>query len=365
VAASDRIFGRVMDLLEPGEGDRPQIQVMMSDHGEMLEDYPGMVGHGRYHHEPAIRIPLMIRLSWESEHRLIEEPVQLIDVYPTLMDLSRLEPVTELKGRSLAAAVLRGESPEASRDLVVETNKHKAKITSLVRNDLKYNYTTHSVPLKRKLDSQARRAGDEELSRLGEAGTEEIERARGAEAEPFRETLFRYLQSVDGRFIVRVSNPGPEDRIVKGRFEVTAPPRDVYISHGLIRDWSLEKGDVLATETGSDRVELELSLPAGDVDYLVVLHPEEGLRLHLFDEDDRPLTAETIAVGPGAGTPVPSPIDFASLTAEAATSEEEPLGGDGFGVRIWRTTGFVPFSVEPSELDEERVERLKALGYLQ
>jgi arylsulfatase A-like enzyme len=365
VAVSDRIFGRVMDLLEAKAEGRHQIQVMMSDHGEMLEDLPGMIGHGRYHHEPAIRIPLMIRLSWENEHRVIDEPVQLNDLYPTLLDLSRLEPVTEMKGRSLAPAVLRGEAPPPSRDLFVETNKDGVKITSLVKRDSKYNYSTTVKAPDRGPKNLRSSAGQEELVRLGGEGDEDIRPGGDPDAEPFRRAVSGYLQSVDGRIVVRVSNRGREPRTLTGRFELTAPVRDPHVTRGLIRDWSLEQGDFLTAEKGSNEVELELTVEAGDVDYLFVIHPEEQVRLHLFDEQGRPLAPEAVALGPDGTAPSSLPIDLSSSADELARSETEPEQQDGFSVRIWKTAGFVPFSVEASQLDEERVERLKALGYLQ
>jgi|GEM_PF-5787844 len=362
VAASDHLFGRVFDSLEARRGDRPQIQVLMSDHGEMLEDEPGVVGHGRSHHEPLIRVPLMIRLSWMDEHRVVDDPVQIIDVYPTLLALSGLTPLAEIQGRSLASTVAGASPPPRSRSFFVETNKDGVKITSLLRRDQKFNYQS---TLAQSLEEPVRGdVGAEEWFRIASNGSEPAHREDGPVSKELRDAVFGYLQSVDQRYLLRVSNRSTEQRTLTGHLELTPPGRGSHDPRDLVRDWGLEADDALAVRKGSVRMDFRFSLEPGDVDVLVILHAAQSLRIHLSDETGQTLSADLITLGDGTRHPESLPIELAAYPRQALASEHAPAEPSGFSVSLWKTSGFTPFEVNGSRLDEEMVERLRALGYL-
>jgi arylsulfatase A-like enzyme len=96
------------DLRELGLFDVALIAVT-SDHGERLgEREPGAAGGDLFLEE--LRVPLVLKFptAWEVEPREIDDPVELIDLHPTLLQAcgSRLE--HEADGASLLPLVLRG-----------------------------------------------------------------------------------------------------------------------------------------------------------------------------------------------------------------------------------------------------------------
>jgi arylsulfatase A-like enzyme len=82
-----------------------------ADHGEglMQRDY---WTHGMFVYEEEVRVPLIVR--WPGHvpaGRVIREPVELIDVAPTLLDLAALEvELPDVEGHSLANS-LQGDAP--------------------------------------------------------------------------------------------------------------------------------------------------------------------------------------------------------------------------------------------------------------
>jgi len=108
----DREIGRLLDgLAAHGLRDRAVI-VLLSDHGESLgEDARLPDHHGLYVYEPLVRIPLAIRAPG-AVPKQIEEPVSLIDVYPTLVELLAVPPVAGLDGTSQFLHLLPDGPPE-------------------------------------------------------------------------------------------------------------------------------------------------------------------------------------------------------------------------------------------------------------
>ena len=99
----DRQIGRMLAFLEEsGLLDRTVI-VFSADHGQTLGSHGGLVDKGWHHFEETHRIPLIIRFP-DGTHRgqAIHEPVSLVDLYPTILDLAGLQ-VDEgaIHGRSL------------------------------------------------------------------------------------------------------------------------------------------------------------------------------------------------------------------------------------------------------------------------
>ncbi len=79
--------------------------VLVGDHGEEFDE-KGRWGHSKSVTNALVRVPLMIRLPAGAEGgRRIDDPVRLIDVAPTILDLIGLEAPEEFHGTSLAAAL--------------------------------------------------------------------------------------------------------------------------------------------------------------------------------------------------------------------------------------------------------------------
>jgi arylsulfatase A-like enzyme len=119
-----RLDRALADYLE--EADRAgllanAIVVVTSDHGEAFGEH-GTLHHGRSLREELLRVPLAIRAPGWPEGRVVDEPVSLLDVAPTILDLVGL-PAADVDGRSLAA-VVRGE---AGRPCLAQEHRTQAE----------------------------------------------------------------------------------------------------------------------------------------------------------------------------------------------------------------------------------------------
>jgi len=75
------------------------VVVLTSDHGESLGERDCW-GHGLNLYQESLHVPLLMRGPGIA-HESVEEPVQHLDLAPTLLDLVRLPVPTEMVGRSL------------------------------------------------------------------------------------------------------------------------------------------------------------------------------------------------------------------------------------------------------------------------
>ena len=103
------IGGVVRALEDAGMADETLI-VVTADHGEELLEHGAMLAHGRTLYRELIQVPVILRsLGEPAEPRVIEEPVQLVDLFPTVLDALGRAPL-ELPGRSLLPALAQGGS---------------------------------------------------------------------------------------------------------------------------------------------------------------------------------------------------------------------------------------------------------------
>lgn len=107
IRALDTEMGRLLERLRGLGIDRDVAIAFLSDHGEEFHD------HGRMWHEHSaygelMHVPLIIRWpAGVAAGRVIDDPVHLIDVMPTLLDFGRLPPPEGIQGHSLAPLLLK------------------------------------------------------------------------------------------------------------------------------------------------------------------------------------------------------------------------------------------------------------------
>jgi len=106
-SADDYLGGFFEELRRRGLWDRALI-VLTSDHGESLGER-GVVGHGGLYLEQ-LRVPLIIKFPTGTGPgpRRVGEPVELVDVLPTLFSLCSVPVPRDLDGRSLLPILYRG-----------------------------------------------------------------------------------------------------------------------------------------------------------------------------------------------------------------------------------------------------------------
>jgi choline-sulfatase len=105
----DAQLGRLLDALE-ARGRRTLV-VFTADHGEGLGQHDHL-GHAVNLHEEVLRVPLIF--SWlgsDQAPRRIERAVSLVDVAPTVLELSGLPALERSDGTSLARSVRDGAEP--------------------------------------------------------------------------------------------------------------------------------------------------------------------------------------------------------------------------------------------------------------
>lgn len=122
VAFTDRAIGELLSGLEAAGLGGETIVVLVADHGEEFGEHGG-TGHGRTLHREILHVPLMLSVPG-IEPRRVAEPVESVDLLPTLLELLGLEPAEHAAGRSLLPAMLGDALPERPRlaELALHTN---------------------------------------------------------------------------------------------------------------------------------------------------------------------------------------------------------------------------------------------------
>jgi arylsulfatase A-like enzyme len=121
---ADAQLGALVDTLAAeGALDRT-LMVLAGDHGEGLMQH-GHMQHGLHIYEEAVRVPLVLHWPERLPARVIEEPVQLADVAPTVAGLLGLAwPERPGQGRSLAAAARGAERPDPAREVLLQRRRY-------------------------------------------------------------------------------------------------------------------------------------------------------------------------------------------------------------------------------------------------
>jgi choline-sulfatase len=110
IAEADRIVGELLAELEKLDVYKRAIVILLSDHGEGLNDH-GEEEHGVLLYNEAIHVPLLLKLpGGQLAGETGSRPVQLTDVAPTLLSLLGQAPPQALQGVSLVD-ILGPEAP--------------------------------------------------------------------------------------------------------------------------------------------------------------------------------------------------------------------------------------------------------------
>ena len=118
LAYTDSQFGRFIKALrEDPSWDRTAV-IVAGDHGEGLYEHDERF-HATLVYETTQHVPLIVRTP-DSRAGRIAEPVGIVDLTPTILDLAGVDPPEDLRGVSLVPA-LRGTEPER-RDLYFESH---------------------------------------------------------------------------------------------------------------------------------------------------------------------------------------------------------------------------------------------------
>jgi arylsulfatase A-like enzyme len=89
---------------------RNTLIVVTSDHGESLDENRYYLEHGNVPYQSNAAVPLIFALEGRLARRVVDAPVGVIDVYPTILDLAGAPPQPGVQGTSLVPLL------EGSRD---------------------------------------------------------------------------------------------------------------------------------------------------------------------------------------------------------------------------------------------------------
>ncbi len=148
IAYTDAQLGLLFDQLEArGLLDRA-IVIVTSDHGEQFWEHGGW-RHGSTLYDHQLLVPLILHLPQELRQqlgggRVVEQQVQLVDLYPTVLDLLGVELTQEIQGRSLMPLLAGGEAPP--RKAFSENTNVKAFERKSIRSE-RFKYI-RSIPKK-------------------------------------------------------------------------------------------------------------------------------------------------------------------------------------------------------------------------
>ncbi|MCP3964327.1 MAG: sulfatase-like hydrolase/transferase [bacterium] len=118
VAEADRIVGELLDELRALDLYDRSVIVLLSDHGEGLGDH-GEDEHGVLLYRESLQVPLLVKLpSGDRGGTSVATPVALVDVFPTLLDLTGISRPEGLAGVSLLRA---RDGETSSRTIYAET----------------------------------------------------------------------------------------------------------------------------------------------------------------------------------------------------------------------------------------------------
>ncbi len=116
----DHQVGRVLDALRASPYADYTLIVLFSDHGYHIGEKNRVSKHGLW--EEATRVPLIVVRPNENSGRQCDQPVGLIDLYPTLTDLCELPHVEANEGRSLRPLL---DDPDAEWRTAISTTYAK------------------------------------------------------------------------------------------------------------------------------------------------------------------------------------------------------------------------------------------------
>ncbi|HEX9636555.1 MAG TPA: sulfatase [Acidobacteriota bacterium] len=128
IAFTDSQIAVLLESLRISGLEHDTVIAITADHGEGLMQH-GHMGHGVHIYEESVRVPLLMR--WPGKigaGRIISEPVELVDLAPTLLDLARLpyDP-GRFQGRSLAASLLDGDPLEPTRPIYLHRRPYRGE----------------------------------------------------------------------------------------------------------------------------------------------------------------------------------------------------------------------------------------------
>ncbi|MFO0981851.1 MAG: sulfatase [Planctomycetota bacterium] len=145
------------------------IVVITADHGEEFWEHKGLY-HGKTLYDEIVHVPLVFAVPARSQPQVVDDPVSLVDLAPTLLDLLGLPPERRMLGAPLAALA---RAPAAADSVVfAEVDCQNQAQRSMLRSRA-YKLIANGDPHKQLDCFRDRYADGDELFDLGADPTEQ------------------------------------------------------------------------------------------------------------------------------------------------------------------------------------------------
>jgi len=213
VSFVDAQIGRVLDKLRKTGLDKKTIVVFTSDHGYHLGEHGHWQKQTLFEH--ATRVPLIFSgpgISSGLDH--IDDPVELVDLYPTLMELLQMETPNFVRGKSLNPYFKGSEIPirnSALTELLVRTPHGMAQGYSIKTKRYRLNRWSHKNLFKYELydhkndqNELVNLANDQQYTKVLDSLKKVLEK-RVVDAQEYPQGLGRQIDKVKPWFEPRLN----------------------------------------------------------------------------------------------------------------------------------------------------------------
>jgi arylsulfatase A-like enzyme len=137
----DDQVGRLLAAVAADAGNERTLIVVTADHGEALGEHRYYLEHGAVPYQPTAHVPLLMSFAGKvPAGRVIEEPVGLIDVAPTILDTVGVEVPRDIEGRSLLR-LIRGDPDAAPAHVFMESGRKPQSQVSVRKGPWKLVHT--------------------------------------------------------------------------------------------------------------------------------------------------------------------------------------------------------------------------------
>ncbi|MFW6140316.1 MAG: sulfatase-like hydrolase/transferase [Acidobacteriota bacterium] len=105
IAYTDKTIGQLLNSLKKQNLMEKTLIILTSDHGEGLGEHNEKT-HGIFIYDSTLRVPLIFyNPQILPQHQIIEEPVSLIDIMPTVLDLMEFPEPPDIQGKSFKSVL--------------------------------------------------------------------------------------------------------------------------------------------------------------------------------------------------------------------------------------------------------------------
>ena len=139
VSYIDAQIGKLLDALETQGLTENTVIVLWGDHGFHLGDHTLWCKHSNF--EQATRIPLMFAGPGVAKNKTENQPVELVDVFPTLFDLCGVPNAKQTDGKSLVPVLDNNEKTILEKDYAISQYKRRKSIMGYSIRTERYRYT--------------------------------------------------------------------------------------------------------------------------------------------------------------------------------------------------------------------------------